>query len=288
MTADRYVLHHQGTWFLHIGYLSTGERIIVDGRPADQTQHAGWVATDHEPVEVVKVGPPQRQRVRYRLTEGMAPSERFPAELTIEDYVHRTGEDSTTYDAAVASVYEAEWETLPAVVTPIEGPWLRLDGEPPPVDGHSWVASLPYALQYRTEYLHLFSGYLTGFPEAVAAAINKALGLVGLGPAAIGSAYVKHGTTEVHLAKRVPFDPPVTKPVRAGRRWISEERTVTRYLDWKVPARIAGATRAEACAEWDRRIAEIVAEAKAATAAACGHCQGRGYISIDGPGGESR
>jgi hypothetical protein len=93
--------------------------------------------------------------------------------------------------------------------------------------------------------------------------------------------------TEVHLAKRVPFDPPLTKPAK-GRRRSTEERTVTRYLDWKVPARIAGATRAEACAEWDRRIAEIVAEAKAATAAACGHCAGRGYISIDGPGGESR
>lgn len=287
---ERYALHHGGTWFYYLGGDALGCEALADGTPMTslgQDHRAGWWAADHEAAAITLRKPRRPLTLSYRLRDRSALSQRYPAELSLEDWELRTSGEDGADRAALYHLYESVTEDQDPEVTEAKGPWLRLDGEPPPDDGHSWTATLPSALGNRREYLHLFPGYMPGFRGHMTEAI-KALPLV---------RYVLDATRGnqvygLRVTLEVPFDKPVTdyQPARNLDGTVSRSRKgrtvqvmATRKLELAVPYRIDGTDRASAAAEWDRRKAGLLAAIEAASVTACSACEGRGYVET-GPG----
>lgn len=280
---ERYVLHHDGTWFYYLtpprapfGEVNSGE-FRADGEPMILTRD-NWWATDHEAKVITYHARLRPLTTGYRLKDASAESEMFPAELTSQEYHDRSGED----DDVMWRLYDPVTQEREPETTEIEGPWLRLDGEPPPSDGHRWTASLPSVLANHPEYLHLFPGYIIGFREHMKKVLQKL-------PRVRYVLDLKHGTQvyglEVHL--EIPFDQPLTEyrpalnldgSVSRSRKGRTVAKTATRKLSLGIPYRIDGPDRATAVAEWDRREAEAIAAVEAASVAACSACGGHGYV----------
>ena len=204
-------------------------------------------------------------------------SAKYPLELSDEDYDQRRNLDD---DERVFALYSAVREPGKPAATEIEGPWLRLDGEPPPRDGRSWVASLPSELFQRREYLHLFPGYMPGFRDAMQQVIKSLPGV-----RFCLDSRTSGGSLEVTI--EVPFDKPQSefRPRRNLDGSVSRSRKgrtvpvmATRCLVIHVPYRIDAANRAAALAEWERREAEIRQAVADASIAACSACMGHGYV----------
>ena len=275
--TDRYVLHHDGTWYYHLdgpnGYLRADLEAFADGQPMTPIRRGdrltGWWATDRQ-AQLIQVVTPAPLRVTgYRLTRPEAESVLYPATLTPEQWEqrrHAGGED----DSTLWGLYERVTETGGTLTEEVSGPWLRLDGQPPPDDGHTWTARLPYVLSQYPEYLHLFPGHIGGFRDAMKALVKTL--------PRVDGAYEEHG--RLHVTVKVPFDPPQEEPWRP--RGARKDRTrpvlCTRYLTLDIPQRISGPNRAAAVAEWGRRRGEIVNTVAAAGVAACPHCSGAGWV----------
>lgn len=279
MTADRYVLHHDGTWFYYLRNVAGTPH--ADGQPMSSCQRDGWYSTDRENAVITVVRRGLGTVTCYRLDDPGMASARYPLELSDGEYDQRRNLDD---DERLFEFYSAVREPGEPVIEPVEGPWLRLDGEPPPHDGHSWVANLPFELTQRPEYLHLFPGYMLGFREHMERVIKELPGVRYCLPAKHWS----NGTTYgLEVTVEVPFDKPQSeyRPARNldGTRSKSRKgRTVpvmaTRHLVITAPYRIDASSRAEAAAEWDRREAEIRAAIASASVAACSACMGHGYV----------
>ncbi|WP_141576076.1 hypothetical protein [Actinomadura sp. WMMA1423] len=277
---QRFVLHDDGAWMYYLGddFRPTyGHETIVpdaDGQPMTALQQPGWWATDHEATRITARRPVPAKTIGYRLRDLSAASEKFPAALTPAEWENRRTDDF------LWELYTTVTEPQPDEVITIEGPWVRLDGTPPPDDGRTWVPRLPDALRNRPEYHHLFPGYLPGFRDHIkrVAEKHRFREFVFLD-------YQSRAGVTVIL--RVPFDQPVTeyRPARNRDGSVSRSkkgRTVTvtarRELLLDVPDRIAGGNRAEAAAHWDELTAHYQALLDEASVAACSHCQGHGYI----------
>lgn len=281
---ERYALHHEGTWFYYLSGDALSAEVLADGVPMTglgNTHRAGWWAADHEATVITLRKPRHPLTLSYRLRDPSTESERFPATLSTQDYQDRSGDD----DDVFWRLYEPVTQEQEPEVTAVEGPWLRLDGEPPADDGRSWKANLPYALANRREYLHLFPGYMPGFREHMQEII-KAL------PHVRHVFEAKRGTLVygLEVTLEVPFDQPVTEYRPARNRDGSPSRSragrtvpkmATRKLDLPVPYRIDGPDRATAAAEWDRREADLLAVIEGASVAACAACGGCGYVPTD-------
>lgn len=278
---DRFVLHDDGVWMYYLGddipanYLQTPLVPEADGQPMTQLQQPGWWATDHEAATISVRKPVPPATVGYRLRDLSAASEKFPAYLTVAEWDVRDDHPDVLWE-----LYEAVIEPQPDEVITVDGPWLRLDGAPPPDDGRTWTPRLPDALRHRPEYHHLFPGYMPRFREHIKQLAErhprKDIVLLDF-----------NGRRGVHITLRVPFDQPVTeyRPARNLDGSVSRSRkgktvtvTARRELLLDVPERIAGANRAEAAARWDELTAHYQALLDEASVAACSHCKGHGYV----------
>lgn len=207
----------------------------------------------------------------------------YPEQLTVEQYVSRRDEDDVAYDPRVQALYTAIREDQPPVREPVEGPWLRLDGEPPPDDGLTWMANLPYTLRERREYGHLFPGKLLGFIDA----LREALNAIGDGV----DAYTSAGKIDVYIKVWLPKRPPVqdeAKPILSGlsrtekrrraAQLSSTEERITRHLAFHAIDHVGGLNRAEAKQHWDDLLNARVGYVQALVSSPCPTCGGHGFI----------
>lgn len=264
-----YVLHHDGVWHYNVSGHSGG-RISTyhphaDGKPMTHLRDTWWT-TDHE-ADTISVEIPQRQEVTgYTLGFDFTPSDKWPATLTPEEWEERGGHDNDTLTA----LYEAASIT-PPTVTRVIGPWVRLDGEPAPVDGLTWQMSLPYELRTHPEYGHLFPGHLAGFRDHLVEQIKQL--------PRVKAAYNLPGKP-VSVYVDVPFDPPLTKWQKLpGKRKSSEvPKTVRRDLKLPVNDLVPGDTRVAAVTKWNEQTADWLAVVRSAGVAACTTCGGTGHV----------
>ncbi|NEA22641.1 hypothetical protein [Actinomadura bangladeshensis] len=281
---DRFVLHDDGVWMYHLGAdIPTvyGGGLPVpeaDGQPMIGLQAPGWWATDHEAATITVRRSVPPATTGYRLRDDSAASTKFPAALTPDEWENHDADRDLLWD-----LYTTVTEPQPDVVIAIDGPWLRLDGTPPPDDdSRTWVPRLPDALRNRPEYHHLFPGHMPGFRDHIKRLAER-------------HRHVEHVFTDYQgrrgltVILKVPFDQPVTeyRPARNNNGSVSRSRkgrTVTVYarrellLDVHDRTVIQGDARAEAAARWDEQTAHYTALLDEASVAACSHCKGHGYV----------
>jgi hypothetical protein len=280
--TGRYALHHDGTWFYFLGTSPWRDAVpLADGEPMAPCETPGWWSTAREGAEITIARPGAGTITGYRLHDPATASERYPLELAAGEYERRRSDDE---DDLLPQLYGAVREPGEPVTEPVVGPWLRLDGEPPPRDGRAWVASLPFELRRRAEYLHLFPGYMPGFRDAMEQVVK---GLPGVRFALPARHFPNHPPHGLEVTIEVPFDQPQGeyRPARNQDGSVSRSRKgrtvpvlATRRLALTVPYRIDAANRAEAAAEWDRMEAEIRQAVAEASVAACSACMGRGWV----------
>lgn len=298
MGDERYALRDQDdrvdgeglTWWIYLPSLGIGVP-HVGQFPLEQAQQRGWWRVPwaaeffpgNEPktaVEVVRS--PGRTLSHWRLNDERVSG--YPPRLTPDEYLGRTDDESPTWDRLTAVIYDPVYEDLPPTREPIEGPWLILDGRPPPQDGHDWHAQLPQALRHAPEYHHLFPGHLAGFLKAVGDALGELPGVSAFtsspGPVTV---YVKATLPKPKALERWA-KPPDYRGQNASERRRTKERhqatteTVTRALAIPLNDRVYGQNRAEAVELWERTLADVVGYVKHLIAEPCPHCEGRGWV----------
>lgn len=280
------------TWWLYLPDLGIGVPHIGD-HPLEKAEVRGWwrvpayavfdpLLWDPSSRTVEVVRSPGKTLVAWKLNDLRVTG--YPDRLSPEEYVERTDDEEPTWDRLVAVVYEPVYEDLPPTREPVEGPWLVLDGAPPPQDGHEWHAQLPSALRHAPEYLHLFPGHLDGFRKAVSDALDELPGVnayaSGPGPVTV---YVK-----ATLPKPVPLErwakPPDHRGHNSRERRQARERsaatteTVTRALSIPVADRVQAQNRAAAIDLWERTLADVVDYVTRLLADPCPTCQGHGWV----------
>lgn len=280
---ERFVLRDDdGTWMYFLGDdippVYHGAPIVpeADGQPMTELLQPGWWATDHEATAITLRRPVPAKTVGYRLRSLSAKSEQFPAELTVDEWRDHGADRDLLW-----SLYTSVTEPQPDEILTVDGPWLRLDGSPPPVDDdRTWLARLPDALRNRPEYHHLVPGHMPGFRDHIEQLAKRH-------PRADIVLKDFQGVRGIHVTLRVPFDPPITeyRPARNRNGAVSRSRkgktvtvTAQRKLLLDVPDRITGATRADAAARWAELTAHYQALLDEAAVAACSHCRGHGYV----------
>jgi hypothetical protein len=283
--SERYVLHHDGTWFYFLGETASGymgAEVLADGQPMTPCERRGWYSADHE-ASVIEIRKRRAPLVTgYLVRDPATVSGKFPQSMTRDE---AAGLDSDLLSQLYSRVTE---EQAPETVL-AEGPWLRLEGEPAQGDSHagrSWCSELPFELRHRPEFLHLFPGYFTGFREHMKQVAEK-LPRVRY---AFDRSVHHQQASDLEVTLEIPFDKPATEyqPARNLDGTVSRSRKgrmvpvmATRKLEFAVPYRIDGRNRAEAVAEWDRREAELIGAVTSAGTAACSACGGHGYVTAD-------
>lgn len=277
---DMILLHDDDTWFVYLGEdVSKAASITADGRKMEPVEDRGkygsqvrwWAVKGDRPVSVVAEWAPRERTTHWVLKRGVAEA---IGESGRPDIVESRDWDdeifSRIYDPA--TVVEQRDDTvidLPDVTV--------LEGEPPPDDGLTWVADLPYALKHRPEYAHLFPGVLTGFRDALRAELAAEFGEFGFTSAGVWS---RRGSDPVKVTRQVRFDPPVFVPrtLKSGRKSTRDkvEKFARREWSFSPPDRIEGSNRVEATNEWHRLIGEFVSEVRDGVEVPCGHCAGSG------------
>ncbi|MFE9099796.1 hypothetical protein [Actinomadura geliboluensis] len=280
---ERFVLHDNGVWMYYLGgdipTVFGGAQIVpdADGQPMTALQQHGWWATDHEAAVITIRRPVPPKTIGYRLDDPAAASVKYPLDLSVEEWQHRAADD----EDRLWDLYHTVSEPQPDEIVTVDGPWLPLDGTPPPPDDdRHWVANLPHALRTRDEYRHLFPGYMPGFRDHIKRLAER-------------HRYRQHvftshqGRQGLTVILQVPFDQPVTeyRPARNRDGSVSKSRngsTVTVYARRELlldpPDRVPGENRADAAARWDELTAVYQDLLDSASVAACSHCRGHGYV----------
>lgn len=249
-----------------------------DWVPATPCERRGWWVGPAVPTHVLLRGEPVRRVDHYRLMDGVPPTDEFPAALSPKGYSERVYGDEVleVLDERVRALYEAVYVTDPPREEVVDArDMLVLDGVPEPDDGLVWQARLPFELQNRREYLHLFPGeFAHDFRQVVHDEVERMPQV-----AHCFMPGIHRNGDHLEVTIRVPFDPPLTTTrVPTGRR---KPQTLPRTVDVRigvsVPSRVGGSNRVEARAEWDRLLAGAIDEVWEVTVAACGHCEGSGF-----------
>lgn len=286
MTAlPRYALRHpDGRWLYYLPdpERSPGTRtgLFADGEPmnrlvplADSKGH--WYVSDRHAERITAIYQPQPRTVGYSLTDQSALSERYPAELSVEEWNERSSSRDEYWQ-----LYDRVTEDLPQVEHVYEGPFMPLEGRQPPApDEPQWRAELPHELTQRPEYRHLFPGHIPDLRLHVAALI-KAMPRVQY-------CFVDYqGKPGVHVTVKVPFDQPKTtfvpntdrrnRPLKSGR---TVQVMVDRHLDLPVPAGVYGPNYETAFADWHQQVEFWANAVTEASVAACSACNGKGYVA---------
>lgn len=280
MTDKIIALQHEGAWFYwlpevrHWGgkafrWAATAGPVQEDLRPHGRR---GWWTGTFEAITLTAIQPQMDRVIGYRLKDPAAVSELFPWELSPERWTE-VG-DREVYH----SLYEAITEPVEDVITVHEGPWLRADGPPPPEDGRTWTAQLPYDLAQHRELLHLFPGHLNGFRAAVAERLKEIPGVTNV--------FTSGGPVSVYAV--VPYEPARTRwqgailrnGERSKKRGGQIQERLTRHEEFRISDTVAGADRTDAARRWDASMAAWVAlVTEMATARPCGTCGGNGLAS---------
>lgn len=264
---NHFVLHHDGRFFYFIESSYGIDTVLADGEPMEKAakDYPNWWIADHEAKRIEKVYAPTRKLLSYKLVADVPASEKYPATLSLDDYAERD-----EYDGKLSALYEGEYEEVPSKRELVEESFLRLEGAPPPEDGHRYYAKLPYELTHFPQYRHLFPGYLGGFADVLAKRLDEIPGV---------SAYNHH---PFKVYAKIDYDRPVDYfdvGPRGGRKK-KTQRTVTRELTGiHPPQRIEGKNRADAVAKWDASMEEYEAAVRRAVEVKlCSHCQGSGIV----------
>lgn len=268
-------------WWLFLQTLGSKHVPHLGAEPLVEGHERGWWLAPNafDPVtSVIDVwSPPGREIVGYSRTHVV---EGYPEALSEDEYRRRAEDDDL-----VGSIYEAVYEPTPPTRTPVEGPWLVLDGEPPPPDdGRKWTADLPWALRTAPQYRHLFPGRLEGFREHVAQAL-AALGDVTAYPASGKSTVTVYVKISLPRLEPVAWQRPPSfeglsarERRRARERYDSPRETTSRSLEMPVPSGVEGANLAEARRRWDEMTEQFVSFVRSLIASPCPTCQGRGFV----------
>lgn len=255
-----YVLHDGSDWFY---YLGSGETFYADGAPMRATAERDWWAADHKAKVIEREHPATKKLVAWKLIENAVPTEEYPAALTAEE--HRERYDFGDGDSKIGVLYEGVYEDVPSRRERVEGSFMLLEGAPPPSDGLTWEARLPFALRFASEYRHLFPGRLANFKAAVAKRLDEMPGV---------SAYDQ---SKFSVYVKVRYEKPVPGRNLRGKR--VQVREVTREVPISPPRVIEGNNRAEAKVEWDKLMTRYVEEVTYwSEAHLCSHCGGNGIV----------
>lgn len=283
--APRYALHlPDGRWAY---YLPDPDRppgtrtgLFADGEPLHRLDvhvdpQGWWYATGRHAETITAVYQPSPQTIGYQLNDPAAESERYPAELTVEDYRQRSASREEYWE-----LYDRVTKDLEPVEYVYEGPFIPLVGREAPHyrDEPPWQAELPYELSQRPEFRHLFPGRIPGLKDYLAAQIKSL--------PRIEYCFVDYqGKRGLHVTLKVPFDQPRTafranigrrgQPLKSGR---TVRVLVSRNLDLPVPDTVSGPNYEAALTEWHRQVAYWLAQVEEASAAACSACDGKGYV----------
>lgn len=257
-TVSAYLLNDGDDWFIHITGYYSDSTLHVDGEPAkiapasEGSNYDRWWMVDHKPKRMEMVGKPTKRTVAYRLPEGTV-IEGFEREMTAAEWRARFWDsDEYEYSDARGKLYEQIEEDVPPKVDPLDVPVLVLEGQPDPLKGWGWTATLPSALRYRTEYLHLFPGFLSGFREAA----KKRLEAL---PDLAINFYTHNSTPSIFVTAK------------------GEKRSGYLYTNdhYPCPDRIEGANKAAAISAWREKLDAIEADVREKSTV-CPHCDGTG------------
>lgn len=280
---SRYVLQHpDGRWLYHLakpsefgatprtGLFADDEPMTPLGDPRGE-----WWVASQQAKQITAVYQPHPNPIRYVLRDTAVHSDRYPAELTIEQWNEKSDEDDTYY-----RFYEAVTQAQPEVRYEYPGPFVVLEGsEPPGPDAPPWVADLPTALTQRPEYQHCFPGYIPGLSSHLTDLISKMQHVQ----------YCFNGRDNkpagLYVTIRVPFHEPVSrwKPKYGARGQELKAREevpvlVTREMHLPVPDRVYGPSYQVALADWTAQVEFWTQVARDASVKACNACEGTGHV----------
>ncbi|MFM9780405.1 hypothetical protein [Streptomyces scabiei] len=278
--------HPDGRWLYHLptpdAFKTPGNQlriteltgVFADGQPMEKLR-GNWWATDREATRLTATAQPGAKTVGYRLSDPTAESVRYPATLTVDEWLERREHDENMWQ-----LYTNVAEAQPTLEHVFDGPIVVLEGrEPPTPDEPQWVAKLPHAVTERPEYMHLFPGHIPGLDDHLMAAF-KTMPYVDF----VSSGF--QGRPGVHVSLKVPYDEPRTEfrphtgrrgqPLKSGYH---VQVTVNRRLTLPIPSRVPGDNYEQALANWRAQIEFWTGVVAEASVAACSHCDGKGFVA---------
>ncbi|MFJ2752737.1 hypothetical protein [Streptomyces sp. NPDC087297] len=254
--------------------------LFADGVPLKRLEQlvdpkGNWYAADQHAEQITATYQPAPKTLHFDLNDRSALSQRYPAELSVEEWNERSECDEEYW-----KLYTRVTEDLPPVEIVYEGPYMPLVGREAPHSGTepTWRAELPHELTQYPEYRHLFPGHIPGLKDAVAAHIKEM--------ARVQYCFVDHqGFSGVYVSLKVPFDEPRTRFVPDTGRNGQPKKTgrtvrvlVDRRLQLPVPSAVYGPNYETALAEWKAQVEFWTAQVTAAGVAACSACEGTGFV----------
>ncbi len=270
-------LEHEGVWYYWLPDIYGGTyRSEAGDRVEDLAPHRkrGWFTGTFLAERIARVAPQLPKTIRYDLTDPAVASRRFPTSLTVEEWNERArSRDDDDDPRPESSLYLRVTEPQPDVITYLDGPWVRADGDPPPTDGRTWDARLPYELSRHPALLHLYPGTMTGFRSALEARLRQ-----------IPNVDV-HTYSGFEVSARIPYDPPqhswraasLANGKKSKTRGRQVEEYLTRRQTFHPPNGFVENNRAEAAKAWDEAMAKFVAVVtEMATIRPCATCGGTG------------
>ncbi|MEU4231154.1 hypothetical protein AB0F17_43255 [Nonomuraea sp. NPDC026600] len=278
---ERYVLAQDGMSMYYLASVTSNYNwrgdaatAYANGEPMTKLNVSGWWGTTSAgPHEIVVHIPNMDVTVRWDLKDPEAESASFPRTLTPEQFRQSSQDTDVMY-----AMYSAVQEPAEPTILPVDGPWTILeDALLPPQDKTlpPWTASLPNALKHRPEYRHLFPGYLSGLREHLADRIKRMPN--------VQYCFNQDQVLKVYI--RVPLEMPEQKwvtPVTLNRRRKPKpelrEIKAERSFHLPVPDRVQGASHADALKNWDKQVEFWLDVVRSASAKACNHCHGHGYV----------
>lgn len=246
------------------------ELLAPDGLPFGPSVRGGWaVASIPRPSHVILRHPQYLKTINWRLKDGVRPPPDWP--LTLMPGAEELETRRDWYDP-VQEVIPARDEILDDIM------WL--DAVPPGV-GWPWFVKLPYWATKLPAVGHLFPGELRDLRDRAANALAEHLGVSGPQDWAMRRDYVRIDSSsgKLNVSVKLRFDPPVTAMVRQSersRRKVETEQWFNRRWETSFPNVIAADTQALAIAEYERRLAVLLAESDGLKLTPCGHCNGTG------------
>ncbi|MDX3695054.1 hypothetical protein PV726_32900 [Streptomyces europaeiscabiei] len=284
---NQYAIRHpDGRWLYHLPnpscfYSTPRIGTYADGRPMTPLAgHRGvWWVSDHQAETITAVFQPSPKPIGYRLKDTAVLSDRYPSELSVEDWHEQTDDDDTYY-----RFYEAVTEDQPEVRHEYPGPFIVLQGSEPPAGGAlPWVATMPLSLTERPEYLHCFPGRIEGLRAHLKGVIGRMRHVQ----------YCLDGRdgkpAGLYVTIRVPFEKPVSRwrpNLGRGLRELKSGKNVpvlvSQEMYLPIPEWVSGPNYEAGLAEWEQQVQFWTGIVRDADVKACNHCSGHGYV-LDAP-----
>jgi len=256
----------------------TAKAARMEGRSYESVT---WVRTP-APVSAIQLTrAPAKAPCGWRLRTPDAASERYPAEVSEQEWADR-GWDGDGDDAYMAGkLYMRVFDEVPVEPESVDVSAMQpLTGEPDDAPRRVWVVDQPGCLIYTPNYWHLLPGHTAGLRAAVEVELRAKFGKQAV-------AARSDGTIEVTL--HLEYDAPRWRErPRYGARGNRLKTTdkVKETLALKVPCRVfdgvAGVTKRAAIESFDQAVADWVDWVASHQVVLCGHCGGAGVAQVSG------